>query len=220
MDTCQVYDPEDFPTYGTLSDEDGLPMTMLSVGSFFQVDTPRDSYPMTILEDEAGRVKYAWDDYDIDVLEDDYYTSNELDFEGGDVLSATAPGNSSEYLGPILEDTWLTIPADVALSSPGVMDASRNSGLTVAYDAENTADGLLVMLNGVSYNGAKSEGVVCRFSDDGKFTVPGSVFETFDGAAYGGMGVYRAELGHVNGPDGYPIRLQALSGSVLELEIH
>ena len=219
MDSCTVYDPNDFPTYGAL-DEDGLPTMMLSVGAFFQVETPRDSYGMTILQD-GDRIKYAWDDYDVDMYADDYYESNELDFQGGDVLSATAPGNTAEYLGPILEDTWVTIPAEVELARPGTMDAYGSSGMTVEYAAENTADGILVMLNAVDHDGTKKDGVVCRFSDDGKFSVPGEVFsETFEGARYGGMGVYRAELGHVNGPDGYPIRVQSLSGSVVELEIH
>ncbi len=213
MGDCKAYDPADFPSWGEM-DEDGLPTELRDIGSWLTIGTDSDSY--TLESDGApGKTVYNFDVVSIDKDELGFMETFELEFNGGDTLWAESEGNSESFLGPISEDNWVSFPPDLELNLDGPINVGSNEGLTVTFDGEGDSDGLLVIGHNMQEEGGS---LLCRFEDDGSFTIPSSDLDEL-GQGVAGLSIYRPALGWVPGPDGYPLRQQAFSGAVIELSL-
>ena len=215
-ETCRPYDPADFPTYGEF-DEDGLPTETRDVGEWITIETDREVYTLDIEEDEPGQITYSYDVNSLDKDSLDMVETNDLDFQGGDVLGATSQGNAAEFLGPIDETNWVTLPPDLELDLSGPQSAPTG-GMTIDFEPAGNPDGIIVMANGVGTDGEMDGSVVCRFTDDGSMTIPESAMDEL-GRGTAGMSIYRPNLDWTPGPDGYPVRVQAFSGTVVEVDL-
>ncbi len=139
-----------------------------------------------------------------------------MDFQGGDNLTATAPGDVSDGMGAIEQDDLLTIPADVALSTnAGPLNITNGEQVTFSMRGESHPDGVMVF--GIADR--ETEALLCRFTDDGSVTISGSHMSKLDATDNAGLGIYRTEVGWVAGPDGLPIRIQSFSGAVVPVQI-
>ena len=218
MEECRVYDPADFPSYGEF-DEDGLPTELRDIGDWLTIESPRESYTMDIVEDEPGQTVYTYSVHSLDKDAVTYVETNDIDFEGGDVLGASSEGNASMFLGPIAESNWVTLPPNLELDMSGPQTTPTSGGMKINFTGEGDADGILVMASGTnSEAGGDAGSVVCRFQDDGSLTIPSNMLDEL-GSGTAGLSLYRPSLGWTPGPDGYPVRVQAFSGAVIELDV-
>ena len=213
MGECKAYDPDDFPSWGDV-DENGLPTDLRDVGGWLTVGTDTDEYTMDS-EGVPGSTVYSYEVHSVDKDELGYGV-NDITFEGGDTIWAESEGNADDFLGPISESNWVSFPPDLELHGvDGPLQLSPFDGLTVDFEGQGDADGLLVIAHGTEEGAG---GLLCRFEDDGRFTIPASDLDEL-GRGVAGLSIYRPALGWVPGPDGYPLRQQAFSGAVLELAI-
>lgn len=219
MDTCITLVPADnHDRYPDMA-ADGMPSDTKSVGAWLEIGTGSDAF---ILEREFidNRPVYVWDTQQFSdsdgVIGEDDITSEYVEFQGGDNLTASAPGDVSDGMGPISQDDLLTIPADVELNS-NAGPLSVRSGETVSFSMRSGSHPDGVMVFGIASR--DSDALLCRFTDDGSITVPGAEMSVMGASDNAGLGIYRTEVGWVAGPDGLPIRIQSFSGAVLPVEI-
>ncbi len=220
LETCQVLNTGDYATHD-ISSVDGLPLDLRPVGDWLEISNGREEYTLT-KEVSDGKPFYTFETEEFNGSSSDYLETNDIDLRGGDVLSALAPGDSSVGMGSINESNWVTIPAEFTsngMSGPTTMSSS--SGTTINFSAANNGDGILVFGASVEQSTEvddSSDFMVCRFNDDGSITIPGDVMGAIDNGV-SGLSVFRPEIGWTPGPDGLPIRIQAFSGTSVEVDM-
>ncbi len=223
MEDCEQISVDDYVTPHEIDSVDDLPVELRPVGDWLELSTARDTYVLN-KHTSNGKPFYTIDTESYSSTDPSYLESNDLDLRGGDALSALAPGDLSAGMGSIDEATWVTIPEEFTsdgVDGPQVMGAG--SSLTLNFDAANNGDGILVIGGGVSINddGQADETdsfMICRFYDDGSITIPGSDMRALNNGATA-VSIFRPEIGWTAGPDGLPIRVQAFSGTAVELDI-
>ncbi len=220
MESCEILNTGDYATHD-ISDADGLPLDLRPVGDWLEISNGRDVYTLE-KEVSNGKPFYTFETESFNENSSDYLETNDIDLRGGDVLSALAPGDSSIGMGSINESNWVTIPAEFTsngMSGPTTMSSS--SGTTINFSAANNSDGILVFGASVEQSTEvddSSDFMVCRFNDDGSITIPGDVMGAIDNGV-SGLSVFRPEIGWTPGPDGLPIRIQAFSGTSIEVDM-
>ncbi len=224
LDDCQLLDievatswfPDMDPSLGIMKDT-------RSVGSALTVETSRDTYHLETTLTEDGLPVYHHErhvDQDGSFDQDDQLgiaDTSEIDLRGGDVLTTSAPGNASDYMGSWSDEEWIRLPSEMEL---GVSEASiairRGQTLTLSYGgADNNEDGILAF----ALTDREDTALVCRSADDGTVSIPGEYtaqLKTDDGGA---ISFYKADVGWEAGPDGLPIRMQGLTGVTMSLDI-
>ena len=215
FDTCTALVPADNHTRYPDMSADGMPSDTKSVGPWLDIGTGSDTYKLerTVLD---GRPVYVWDTQQFSdsdgVLDENDINSEFVDFQGGDNLSALAPGDAADGMGAIAQDDLLTIPADVELSSnAGPLEIRAGETVSFSMRSGGHPDGVMVF--GIADR--ESDALMCRFTDDGSVTVSGAYMNLMGSADHAGLGIYRTEVGWVAGPDGLPIRIQSFSGAVV-----
>ena len=210
MDTCVTTSPEDYPD-SFKPRTVGIAHETRSAGPWLDIRTPRDTYRM-----EADAINnqpvYLWQTLD---LQGGELERTPVDLQPGDRLVGSTPGNAQAYFGPISNQTWMQIPEAVELGSVwGAMGThSRNSGINLTFDAGNS-DFLLAFVT----NAGNTDGLMCRIADDGTLDIDAKDLQNMPNG-FASVSVYRPEIAWAEGPDGLPIRLQALSGQIVEVNL-
>ncbi len=218
MDTCTTLVPADNHNRYPDMAADGMPTDTKSVGAWLEIGAGNASFNLE-REFIDGRPVYVWDTQQFStsdgVIGEDDITSEFVDFQGGDNLTATAPGDVADGMGAISQDDLLTIPADVELTNnAGPLQVRSGEQVSFSMRAGSHPDGVMVF--GIADR--DSDALLCRFNDDGSVTVPGSDMNAMGATDHAGLGIYRTEVGWVAGPDGLPIRIQSFSGAVVPVE--
>jgi len=213
-DSCETFTPGDFATHA-IDDADGLPVELRSVGDWVQISTGREGYEMELTESH-GKPYYTYKTEAFDPTSESYVEKNEIDFRGGDVLSALAPGAPSDGVGPIDEVNWVTMPHPVELQNlQGPQSVNVDSGMTIQWTPRGDSQGLFIF--GASQG--SDQNVICNCADDGSFTLPGGAMRDLGTGSGAAMSIFRPELSWTPGPDGLPIRVQAFAGAAMEMEL-
>jgi hypothetical protein len=185
------------------------------VGDWVQINNGRESYTMEVTTSN-GKPYYTYKTEEFDPTSEDYVSKNEIDLRGGDVLSATAPGDAAAGQGPIDEANWVTMPYEVEITNfSGSQSQSAGSSNTIQFNARGDSEGILVL-------GARHDSdtnLICRFADDGSFTIPAAAFGDM-GTGSAALSIFRPELSWTPGPDGLPIRVQAFAGAAVEMDLY
>ncbi|MCP4918369.1 MAG: hypothetical protein GY913_15800 [Proteobacteria bacterium] len=210
LDTCVAISPEDFP-------ENFQPRTVgiahetRSVGSYLKLDTPREQYRIEQSHLDGNPV-YLWETLDLDGHE---ILASPVDLRSGDIVRGTAPGDAGSYFGPIDDQRWVIVPDSIELDDVWgpLGKTSRTDGLRVDFPAGD-ADYLLAFVTSAS----DDTGLMCRASDDGRMELSGSDLSQL-APGHTTVSVYRPQVAWALGPDGLPIRLQAVSGEIVEVEL-
>ena len=181
-----------------------LPQTWVAVGAVAPTGTFLLQNPADATTDQDGTVS-------ID-------NPSDVDLQGGDVITATAPGNASDYMGPIVHEDWIHLPSEIDLgASAGSISVRSGQSFTLSYDgADRNPDGILAF----ALTGKSDTAMVCRFTDDGSLTVSGQHTSQMSASDEGAISFYKADIGWKAGPDGLPIRMQGLSGVTMSLDLN
>ena len=210
LDTCVTSSPDDYPDQFKPRTV-GIAHETRSAGPWLELKTPRDSYRMdaTTLN---GNPVYLWETLD---LQNNELVRTPVDLQPGDVLHGSTPGNAQAYFGTINNETWMTVPAAVEMTNVwGSMGGhSKSSGLHLNYKAGNS-DYLLVFVT----NANNTDGLMCRVADDGSLDIASGDLNGMP-SGFASVSIYRPQIDWATGPDGLPIRLQALSGQIVEVEL-
>ncbi len=210
LDSCVSTSPEDYPdSFKTRTV--GIAYETRSAGPWVDVKTPRDTYRMDADTINDNPV-YLWETLDIQNKE---LVRSPVDLRAGDVLRGSTPGNAQAYFGPIKNETWMTIPKaiDIDNVSGALGSRSRSSSLHLGFDSGNN-DYLLAFVT----TDSNTDGLMCRIKDDGSLDIPAADLQTLP-AGFASISIYRPQIDWAEGPDGLPIRLQALSGEIVEVEL-
>ncbi len=213
---CATGIPSESPLSHPDIGPDGVPEDTKSVGAWFEVDNGREAFVMQ-RKVQNGRPIYVWDtqtfaDADGIPSEEDL-SVDPMDLRGGDPLAATAPGDTTDGMGAIDQPDLLTIPADLSVGMTNDMEVVRGSSVPLTTDAGQHPDGLRVFM----MTHKDETALMCRFEDDGGFSIPSTATSALGPSDQAGLGVFRAEVGWVAGPDGLPIRIQAFSGAAAQV---
>ncbi|MCB9743429.1 MAG: carboxypeptidase regulatory-like domain-containing protein [Alphaproteobacteria bacterium] len=212
-DECMETTPEDFPSH--LADD--LPISVeiptKSAGEWVEFTTPRDRYRLD-KDEENGRPEYWYET--VEVTDEGNIVVHDLDLRGGDAVDARAPGNPSDYFGPMDEDNIIIIPDEVNLSgvNGALGDHSRSAGMDINYNGAGNEYGMLVWVT----KGPSDTCLVCRYGDDGNIRISGNDLGAMD-PGYATISVFRPDFEWTPGPDGLPIRKQVLSGAIVETNL-
>jgi hypothetical protein len=211
MDSCVVATPEDFPdafrprSVGIAHEtrEAGSSITMSVGGSDYVMDKSAIN----------GEAVYMWESV---TLEDGEVNRNKVQLAGGDQVVGSAPGSSDHYFGPIVNENWMTIPAALELEGvSGPLGAHpRSTDLKLSFDGQGNSDHLFVFV----VTAGDTDGLMCRYADDGELVIASEDLSTLS-ADYASVSVYRPNIDWTTGADGLPIRVQGLSGQVVEVEL-
>jgi hypothetical protein len=210
MDTCVTANPEDYPeTFKPRTV--GIAHETRSAGPWLDIKTPRDSYRMDA-DTIDGQPVYLWQTLD---LQEGRLVHSPVDLESGDHLYGSTPGNAQAYFGPIHNQPWMTIPQGIELNSIwGAMGThSRANGMTMTFEA-GSSDYLLAFVT----NDSNTDGLMCRIADDGSLNIPAADLTNLP-SGHASVSIYRPQIDWAEGPDGLPIRLQALSGQIVGVEL-
>jgi hypothetical protein len=211
VDECVAEKPENYPAQ-FLPRSVGIASDTRSVGSWLNMSTPRDDYHM----DEAdfdGNPVYVYETLELSDKASNVIV-HDVDLRAGDSIRGTAPGAADNYFGPIDNEQWLTLPADVDISVSGPQVVSRASGWNVNFTGQGNQDNMLVMVTGDPDN----EGLLCKYADDGSINIGAADLTSIE-PGWASVSIYRPEVGWTTGPDGLPIRIQGLSGAIVEAEL-
>ncbi len=218
LESCDMAVPADAPTSFPDIGVDGIPEDTKSVGSWFSVDNGRQSFQLQ-RELQDGRPIYVWDT-DTFNNADGIPSADDLSFEpmdlhGGDPLAGSAPGDTNDGMGAIDQPDLLTIPQDLTADVSGDSTMTRGAAMTVDVNVGSHPDGLKVF----AMTDRTEPAMLCRFADDGRFSIPGSATSAMSTSEFAGLGIFRTDSDWVAGPDGLPIRIQAFSGVAMPVEI-
>ena len=210
LDTCVTSSPDDYPDQFKPRTV-GIAHETRSAGPWLELKTPRDSYRMDATTINGNPV-YLWETLD---LQNNELVRTPVDLQPGDVLHGSTPGNAQAYFGTINNETWMTVPAAVEMTNVwGSMGGhSKSSGLHLNYKAGNS-DYLLVFVT----NANNTDGLMCRVADDGSLDIASGDLNGMP-SGFASVSIYRPQIDWATGPDGLPIRLQALSGQIVEVEL-
>jgi hypothetical protein len=211
-DECVVTHPEDFPskftprTYGLESAQGTR-----SAGGWVSMSTPRTTYTMESTDFEGSTV---YEMQTIALGPKVEVETNPVDLQGGDVVRGSVAGNLDSYFGPVSNEDWFTVPARADLGEGTLGAVARTAGLDIPVGGNASEDDLVVMVTGEPDEPA----LLCRKSDDGNLELPSTELSEMN-AGWASVSVYRGDFGWTMGPDGLPIRYQALSGEIKEVEL-
>jgi len=183
----------------------GIPDTARSAGGWVEVGNDRHSYRMP--KSLEGMLPfYNWDVHDV---EDGRVTDHRPDFAQGDMVKVEASGDASTYFGPWSVEEFATVPNQVYFSE----DTLTANGGNLSVDYGNRTDGEVFFSAMVS-----DQQVLCKFDDDGGFSVPASALSGLE-PGWGGASVFNLSMTVAAGPDGLPIYAQVFSGETVPLNI-
>jgi len=223
MEQCDVVETSDYETPHDVDSVDGIPMDLRPVGDWIELSTGRDTYVLN-KESSNGKPFYSFQTESYNEGSVDYLETNDIDLRGGDVISAVAPGDYSVGMGSISESSWVSLPAEfTANGMSGPQTINTASSLTLNFTAANNGDGILVIGGSVEVNdnGLADKNdtfLMCRFDDDGSIKIPGSELDQIDRGATA-LSIFRPEISWTPGPDGMPIRVQAFSGTSVQVDL-
>ena len=223
MEQCQVVDTDDYTTPHDMDGVDGIPMDLRPVGDWIELSTGRDTYVLN-QEMSNGKPFYTFQTENYSEGSVDYLETNDIDLRGGDVISAVAPGDLSAGMGAIEESSWVSLPAEFTSNGiSGPQTIATSSSLSLNFTAANNGDGILVIGGSVEVNGngladKNDTFLMCRFNDDGSIKIPGGELDEIDRGATA-LSIFRPEISWTSGPDGMPIRVQAFSGTSVQVEL-
>ncbi|MED5370022.1 MAG: carboxypeptidase-like regulatory domain-containing protein [Myxococcota bacterium] len=191
-----------------------------TVGNYLELRTARDVYRIDqgdlVTTDGDTVPGYVYDT--VSVTEGSMeITENSVDLREGDVIRAQAPGSTNDYFGPIVNEEWMTIPSPVAVNnvSGALGTVNRTGGLDIEFTGKNNPDAVVVLVT----QGGEDNGLLCKYADDGSLEVsPTDLGQLTPG--WTSVSVYRPDFAWTAGPDGMPIRLQSMSGVILEADLH
>jgi len=223
MESCDVVSTDDYATPHDMDSVDGLPMDLRPVGDWIELSTGRDTYVLN-KESSDGKPFYTFQTENYNEGSVDYLETNDIDLRGGDVISAVAPGDTSVGMGSISESSWVSLPAEFTSNGiSGPQSIASSSSLTLNFTPANNGDGILVLGGSVEVNedglaDNNSDLLLCRFDDDGSIQIPSNELNEIDRGATA-ISIFRPEISWTPGPDGLPIRVQAFSGTSVQIEL-
>lgn len=91
---------------------------------------------------------------------------------------------------------------------------NRTGGLDLRFEGKNSPDAVVVLVT----QAGDEEGLLCKYADDGSVNLSGSDLGAMQ-PGWTSVSVYRPEFKWTEGPDGMPIRLQSMSGAILEADL-
>ena len=209
-DECVVTTPEDYPEKFQLRTNGLESAGTRSAGSYVEFQTPRTSYRVE---------ESSWDGntvYEMQTIEigKARFEQVEVDVRAGDAIFGNSPGSADDFFGPMPNEYWMTVPGDVTFEDEGAMGTlSRSSGLELDVEASDEGEELVVLVTGQPDEPA----LLCRSNDNTVEIGADDLSEMNSG--WSSVSVYRPSTGWTLGPDGMPIRVQALSGRVAEIEL-
>ncbi len=212
VDQCVVETPENYPAQ-FMPRSVGLASETRPVGSWLSMSTPRESY---VIEqgDVEGNPVYIYQTIELD-KSDNNVVVHDVDIRSGDAIRGTAPGSADNYFGPIQNELWLTMPAELDADKTGPQGAvSRSNGWSLGFSAQGNQDDMLVMVT----SDPNANGLLCKYADDGSIDISAGDLGNLT-PGWASFSVYRPEIGWTTGPDGLPIRVQGLSGAIFEAEL-
>jgi hypothetical protein len=211
MGQCYAYDKDDPSSFFPSSAVPGAPDDGRSVGTRVTIRAPGGDVRMN-KTDIDGKPYYSSESL---TSSNTGLDTTRPEFRGGDALGVETSGSTSDYMGPWSASRFAFVPGDIEWRNPDTYTFTGGGGLNLEYrGATGDSNGVLVFAN--SENG--SQNLMCRFTDDGRITVPSSALSQLD-AGYGGLGVYHMDDNYTVGPDGMPIRLQLFSGATTSIEL-
>ncbi|MCP4806601.1 MAG: hypothetical protein GY913_29425 [Proteobacteria bacterium] len=216
--TCVVSDPSDYPQIWGY--DENLDTTTRSAGEWLEFRTPRDTYRLDE-EEVDGNPVYMYETLELRGVKDVEVVQNVIDLQGGDTIRGNAPGSSDAYFGAIENEEWVVIPEEVVLTNMSGPQGTiaRSGGLTVQFDGQGNDDDMMVFVTPQQPEGdAIEQGLLCREADDGSLDISGSDLGNIT-PGWASVSVYRPEFAWTTGPDGLPIRVQAVSGAVIEADL-
>ncbi len=218
MEDCSTVTPSDYPLSHPDIGADGVPEDTKSVGPWFEVENNREAFQLErVMQD--GRPVYVWDTQSFDdadgIMSEDDLGVTPMDLRGGDPLAASAPGDSVDGMGAIDQPDLLTLPDDLAVRMSSDLEIVRGGSVALTADAGHHPDGLKAFV----MTDKDSPALMCRFNDDGGFSLPASATSALLETDSAGLAIFRTEVGWVAGPDGLPIRIQAFSGTATQVTV-
>ena len=211
-DQCVVETAENYPAQ-FMPRSVGIANETRSVGGWMQMKTPRDTYHMD-QDSFDGNPVYIYETIELGDQADNIVV-HDVDLRAGDAIIGTAPGAADNYFGPIENEHLLNMPADVDIDKSGPQhNMSRTSGWNVNFTGQGNQDHMLVMVTG----DPEKNGLLCKYADDGNINIGASDLTNME-PGWASISIYRPEIGWTTGPDGLPIRVQGLSGSIIEAEL-
>ena len=205
---CWVGDSEEITGNFPESAVPGIPENARSAGSWIEI-AAGESYRI----DEktvSGKPYYDWNSVS---LESDDLVTDRPDIHEDDVLDVFAQGNFSSYFGPWQNYGFATVPTQTMLASTEVGNSNVGSSLTQTYTGND--DDTVVVFGALP----EDQLLMCRFDDDGSFTLRSSLLNgVSEGVA--GLGVYHLDVEISAGPDGLPIRSVVTSGQTKSITIN
>lgn len=190
-----------------------------TVGSYLEMRTSRDVYRIDQGDIETGNGEtipgYIYETVTVNEGSMDL-TENSIDLRPGDVIRAQAPGSVNDYFGPIVNEEWMTIPEPVAINnvSGTLGTVNRTGGLDLTFTGKNNPEAVVVMVT----QAGDEDGLLCKYADDGTVNLSGSDLGNLE-PGWTSVSVYRPDFLWTEGPDGMPIRLQSMSGTILEADL-
>ncbi len=190
-----------------------------TVGDYLEMRTSRDVYRINESDIETGNggsiPGYIYETVTVTEGSMDL-TENSIDLRAGDVIRAQSPGSASDYFGPIVNEEWMTVPEQVEINnvSGTLGSVNRTGGLDLRFEGKNSPDAVVVLVT----QAGDEEGLLCKYADDGSVNLSGSDLGAMQ-PGWTSVSVYRPEFKWTEGPDGMPIRLQSMSGAILEADL-
>lgn len=190
-----------------------------TVGDYLEMRTSRDVYRIDQSDIETGTGDtipgYVFETVTVTEGSMDL-TENSIELRAGDVIRAQAPGSVNDYFGPIVNEEWMTIPEQVEISNvTGTLGSvNRTGGLDLRFEGKNNPDAVVVLVT----QAGDENGLLCKYADDGTVNLSGADLGALQ-PGWTSVSVYRPEFQWTEGPDGMPIRLQSMSGTILEADL-
>ena len=208
---CLICKPDTTASHFPSSAMPGVPADGRSVGSYLEVSTGRAIYRMD-KETQDGQPFYNWKSHTGTA---DNLVSQIPEFNAGDQLDVSAPGDSTDYLGPWNESRFATVPTQLLLRDAVFQTHNGSGTLDLSYTgADGNSNGAMVF--GTVED--SSDILLCRLNDNGNARIPASALNQMS-RGFGGISVYHMDDAFAVGPDGMPIRLQIFSGSTTVVEL-
>jgi len=215
---CVESNPSDYPQIWGY--DSNLDESTRSAGEWLEMKTPRDTYHID-QEDLDGNPVYMYQTLEVVNTKGVEIVHNDIDLQGGDTIRGKAPGSSDSYFGAIEDEEWVTIPQAVTLTNmEGPQgNVARAGGMNIRFDGQSNDDDMMVFVTPHQPEGdAVEEGLLCREADDGVIDISGGDLGKV-APGWASVSIYRPEFTWTVGPDGLPIRVQAVSGAVVEANL-
>jgi hypothetical protein len=203
-DECWTGDVKEIQLSFPEGSKPGISDDSRSVGTWLEVRTLRDSYRID-RQTDAGQPLYVWESHSVDGTQ---VSEHRTEFDDGDILDIQAPGDYSSYFGAWNVEGFDVIPNSVQFglnsNDPLVLDGN----LSISYDGKREDNVFVTAMVGETM-------MVCKFDDDGHFTLNSSGLDE----GFGGLAIQHISENLFEGPDGLPIRTQVFSGESVVIDV-